>query len=212
MYGCRDGHKGQEAFDTSVFSVDLVEKLAKFAFELAAARCKKVTCIDKSDTLDSHRLWRSVIKAKAKEYKGVKLEMLLADRALEKLIHSPSSFDVVLTPSILGDVFTAAASSLANASNLMPISNLGATRFGIYTVYGGVQTNIAGTDTVNPIGAILAASMMLSASFNMHKEMFAIEAAIKAVFKMDAGTRDLPVRHHLSCSNFTNEICNKILS
>jgi len=210
--GYRDGKYGQEAFDTTVYSISEIERLARFAFDLASARCKKVASIDKGDTLDSHKLWNATVKRVAKQYKGVKLETLYGERAFERLIQSPSSFDVVLTPSLLGDLFTATASSLASTQNLRPVSLIGATRFGIYTVGHDTQDDLTGTDTANPVGAILAASMMLSASFNMHKEMFSIESAVKAAFKKGLGTMDLPATRKIGCQKLTEEIALRVLN
>jgi len=210
--GYRDGKTGQEAYDTLVYSISEVERLARFAFDLASARIKKIASIDKGETLDSHKLWNATVKRIAKQYKGIKLETLTGERAIERLIQSPASFDVVLAPGLLGDLFTAAASSLASTPNLAPVSHIGATRFGIYTVGHGAEEELTGTDTANPVGAILAASMMLSASFNMHKEMFSIENAVKATLKKGLGKMNLPATKKVGCQKLTEEIALRVLN
>lgn len=210
--GYRDGKMGQEAYDTTVYSISEIERLARFAFDLASARVKKVASIDKADSLDSHKLWNATVKRIAKQYKGIKLETLTGERALERLIQTPASFDVVLAPNLLGSLFTASATSLASTPNLAPVSHIGATRFGIYTVGHGAQEELKGTDTANPIAAILAASMMLSASFNMHKEMFSIENAVKSALKKGLGTMDLPASKRIGCQKLTEEIALRVLN
>lgn len=211
--GYRDGAFGQEAYDTEVYSIYEVERIAKIAFELAMTRNKKVTSVDKANVLDSSRLWRATVERIAKGYPEVRLEHMLVENCAMQLIKEPSEFDVILTSNIFGNILSNEASMLTGSIGLLPSSSLGAGNIGLYEPIHGAAPDIAGKDEVNPIATILATAMMLSTSLKLVKEALAIETAVHKVLSKGLRTKDIANgKKYVSCSRMTEEIALAILN
>ena len=211
--GYRDGTFGQEAYDTEVYSIYEVERIAKIAFELAMTRSKKVTSVDKATVLDSSRLWRATVERVAKSYPEVTLEHMLVDNCAMQLIKEPSQFDVILTTNLFGNILSNEASMLTGSIGLLPSSSLGAGNIGLYEPIHGAAPDIAGNDEVNPIATILAAAMMLSTSLKLVKEAHAVENAVRKVLAKGLRTKDISGgKKYVSCSRITEEIALAILN
>ena len=92
-----------------------------------AARRARLTSIDKSNVLETSRLWREVTHARhgAAEFPDVELEHMLVDAAAMHLIRRPRDFDVLVTENMFGDILTDEASMLAGSLGLLPSASLG---------------------------------------------------------------------------------------
>ena len=211
--GQRRTERGQEAYDTEIYSVAEVERIAKTAFELAMTRRKKVTSIDKANVLETSRLWRATVDFVAKNYPEVTVEHMLVDNCAMQLVKNPSQFDVMLCPNMFGDILSDEAAMITGSIGLLPSSSLGEGTTGLYEPIHGSAPDIAGTDTANPIATILAAAMMLSSSFNLTKETLAIQNAIDKV--LNAGYRTADIHSSgtkkVSCSKMGELIAMEIL-
>jgi 3-isopropylmalate dehydrogenase len=181
----------EEAFDTEVYSVREVERIARRAFDLARERRRAVTSVDKANMLESSRLWRETVAEVARGYPDVSLENMLVDAAAMQLIRNPASFDVILTTNMFGDILTDEAGALTGSIGLLPSASLGDGNFGLYEPIHGSAPDIAGKGMANPVGTVLSAAMMLRYSFGMEAEAAAVEKAVAAVF--DAGFRTVDV-------------------
>lgn len=181
----KDGEKA--AYDTTMYSVSEVERVAKVAFDMARKRRKKVTSVDKANVLESSRLWREVVERVAKDYPDVEFSNMLVDNCAMQLVRNPSQFDVIVTENLFGDILTDEASMITGSIGMIPSSSLGATTLGMYEPIHGSAPDIAGQNKANPIATILSAAMMLRYSFDMDKEADNIEAAVQKV--LDEGYR-----------------------
>lgn len=211
--GFRQGKNGQEAFDTEVYSINEIERIAKLAFEIAMGRRKKVTSVDKANVLDSGRLWRATVSRVAESYPEVRLEHMLVDNCAMQIVRDPSQFDVLLCPNMFGDILSDEAAMITGSIGLLPSSSLGTTKPGLYEPIHGSAPDIAGTDTANPIATVLAAAMMLSSSIGLTQETATIEKAINAV--LDKGYRTPDIWSNgckkVSCSKMGELIALEIL-
>ena len=119
MYFGEKGRKqtdmGEAAYDVEQYSVKEVERIARTAFEIAMKRNKHVTNVDKQNVLESSRLWRSVVLEVAKDYPEVTLDHLYIDNATMQLIMRPTTFDVIVTGNIFGDILSDEASQLTGS-------------------------------------------------------------------------------------------------
>lgn len=183
--------KKDEAYDTEIYSVQEIERIARVAFDMARTRRKVVTSVDKANVLETSRLWRATVEKVAADYPDVTLRHILVDNCAMQLVKNPSQFDVLLCPNMFGDILSDEAAMITGSIGLLPSSSLGAGTLGLYEPIHGSAPDIAGTDTANPIATVLAAAMMLRSSFNMHKEAKAIEDAIGAVLEQGYRTADI---------------------
>ncbi len=212
--GYRDGEYGQEAYDTEVYSITEIERIAKIAFDLAMTRRKKVTSVDKANVLESSRLWRATVARVAKEYPEVELENMLVDNCAMQIVKNPSQFDVMLCPNMFGDILSDEAAMATGSIGLLPSSSLGATKRGLYEPIHGSAPDIAGKNVANPIATVLAAAMMLATSFNLTAETLALENAIKSVLNQGYRTPDIYSigNKKVSCSKMGELIALAVLN
>ena len=195
MYFGEKGRKqtdmGEAAWDTEMYSVEEVKRIARSAFDIAMKRKKKLTNVDKQNVLESSRLWRSVVLEVAKEYPEVELDHLYVDNASMQLIMRPSTFDVIVTSNIFGDILSDEASQMTGSIGMLPSASLGKGSLGMYEPVHGSAPDIAGKDIANPIATILSGAMMLKYSFGLAEEANAIENSVTKVLDEGYRTADI---------------------
>lgn len=194
--GCETLSDGnQRAFSTMVYETYEVERIFRLAANAARLRRKKLTMVDKANVLEASRLWRRVCaKIAQEEYSDLEYEVVLVDSMAMHLISRPTSFDVVVTSNMFGDILTDEASMLPGSLGMLPSASLGAGGPGLYEPIHGSAPDIAGKGIANPLATILAVAMMLRHSCALNAEAEAIEAAVKAVLAAGHRTADLVPR------------------
>jgi 3-isopropylmalate dehydrogenase len=185
----KDGER--VGINTEVYREHEIERVAHRAFQLAKIRRRKVTSVDKANVLESSRLWREVVSRVAQSYPDIELDNLYVDNCAMRLIDRPTSFDVLLTTNMFGDILSDEAAMLTGSIGLLPSASLGE-QHALYEPIHGSAPDIAGRNRANPIAAIASAAMMLRHSFHMETEAQAIETAIVKVLKRGHRTPDLP--------------------
>src|SRR5579862_9597349 len=178
------------AVDTMRYTEPDVERIARVAFESARARHKKVTSVDKANVLDCSRLWRDVVSRISKDYPDVQLSHMYVDSAAMALVSRPTSFDVLLTENMFGDILSDQAGSVVGSLGMLPSASIGG-RVGLYEPVHGSAPDIAGRAIANPLGAILSAAMLLRHSFQLEEEAAAVESAVRESLAKGARTRDI---------------------
>ncbi|NLK66673.1 MAG: 3-isopropylmalate dehydrogenase, partial [Campylobacteraceae bacterium] len=113
------------AFNTMIYTVEEIERIAKVAFEAALKRHKKVTLVDKANVLETSQLWREVVTKMAKKYEDVRLDFMYVDNAAMQLIRDPKQFDVLLTENLFGDILSDEASMICGSIGLLPSASIG---------------------------------------------------------------------------------------
>lgn len=187
--GRKDG--GRTAYDTMIYTVPEIERVLRVAFELARRRRKQVTSVDKANVLESSRLWRETAERVAKEYPDIAFDNTLVDACAMFLIRRPSSFDVIVTGNMFGDILTDEASMLAGSMGMLPSAALAEGTFGLYEPIHGSAPKYTGMDIANPIATILSTAMLLRYSLQLEEEANAVEAAVDRVLERGLRTRDI---------------------
>lgn len=185
--GLKNTEHGPAAYDVESYSEMEVRRIAKIAFDMAMKRNKKVTSVDKSNVLESSRLWRRVVIEVSKDYPEVELDHMYVDNASMQVIRNPRQFDVILTTNLFGDILSDEISMLTGSIGLLPSASLGGTGRGLFEPIHGSAPDIAGKGIANPIATILSAGMMLRFALNLKEEADLIETAINRV--LDGGHR-----------------------
>ena len=176
--------------NTMRYTEDEIRRVVKKAFEIAMKRRKKLTSVDKSNVLEVSGLWKEIVEEESKNYPEVELEHLYVDNCAMQIVRRPSSFDVIVTGNIFGDILSDEAAVITGSLGMLPSASLGE-RYALYEPVHGSAPDIAGKGIANPIATILSVSMMLRYSFNLEKEAQAIEKAVEKTLEKGYRTPDI---------------------
>ena len=182
------GRKDGTAFDTCVYSVEEIERIAEVAFKFAR---RKVTSVDKANILETSRLWREVVSGMAKDH-DVQFEHLLVDNAAMQLVSRPTDFDVILTENMFGDILSDEAAMLTGSIGMLPSASVGEPGTpGLFEPVHGSAPDIVGSGTANPLAMFGSVAMMLRYGLGRESEAARIESAIDTALEAGLRTPDL---------------------
>ncbi len=198
------------ALDTSIFTRRGIERVAHYAFKLAASRQKKLTNVTKSNTLIyTLSYWDQVISEVAREYPEVQLEKMYVDAASANFVLHPEYFDVILTTNMIGDILSDLGGAIMGSLGLGGSGNLNPENDypSMFEPIHGSAPDIAGKNIANPIGQIWSGALML----DHLQEKSAAAHLLQAINRLTAGnlcTRDLGGK--ATTSQITETIINLI--
>lgn len=174
-------------------------------------RNKKVCSVDKANVLESSRFWRETLCEVAKDYPEVKLSHMYVDNCAMQIVRNPTEFDVIVTSNMFGDILSDEASVISGSIGMLASASVGEGGFGLYEPVHGSAPDIAGTNTANPLAAILSAAMMLRTSLNEPEAAKAIEKAVEEALKENR-TADIYTNgtNKLSCNEMGSLVCSLI--
>ncbi len=161
----RKGTPNEVATQGSVNTRMGVERCVRYAFELARTRARRhVTLVHKTNVLTfAGDLWERTFHAVAAEYPDTETAYNHVDAACIYFVQDPHRYDVVVTDNLFGDILTDLGGAVSGGIGLASSANLNPARTGpsMFEPVHGSAPDIAGTDTANPIAAILSAALML---------------------------------------------------
>ncbi len=187
------GHRHAVAVQTSVFTRQGVEQVARYAFELAQKRRGRVTNVTKSNAVQ-HSLvfWDQVVKEVSEDYPDVGYDFLYVDAAAMKFIQEPRRFDVIVTTNLFGDILSDLGAAMMGSIGIAASGNINpdTSRPSMFEPFHGSAPDIAGQGIANPVGAIWAGAMMLD-HLGEREAANLVLSAITQVLKEGIKTPDL---------------------
>ena len=181
---------GNTAYDTCVYTREEIERIVRLAYEYAMKRRKKVTVVDKANVLATSRLWREVANEIAPQFPEVETEFMFVDNATMRLIQWPTSFDVMVTENMFGDILTDEGSVITGSMGLLPSASIGV-HTSLFEPIHGSWPQAAGQNIANPLATILSAAMMFEYAFGLFEEGALIREAVNASMAANVCTPDI---------------------
>jgi tartrate dehydrogenase/decarboxylase/D-malate dehydrogenase len=186
------GSEREIVIQETVMSRTGVDRVLKFAFELARTRPrKKLTSATKSNGISiTMPYWDERVEAMAKAYPDVSVDRFHIDILTAHFVQRPQAFDVVVASNLFGDILSDLGPACTGTIGIAPSANLNPTRQwpSLFEPVHGSAPDIAGRGIANPIGQIWSAALMLD--FLGHRE--AHDAIVQAIERVLAAGADAP--------------------
>jgi tartrate dehydrogenase/decarboxylase/D-malate dehydrogenase len=190
-------HQGlaqEVGIETSVFTRQGVERVVRYAFELAESRRGLVTSATKSNASRyGYVLWDEICGEVAAEHPGIRYERVLVDALAARMVRSPESLDVVVASNLFADILTDLAAAIQGGMGMAASANIapGANGTpGLFEPVHGSAPDIAGQGIGNPCGAIWSTVLMLE-HLGETRPAGRVLAALEEVCSEGPRTRDI---------------------
>lgn len=179
--------RDETAVDSMVITRTGTERIARYAFQLAAdrraerdagrrgARDSHVTCVDKANVFKSMAFFRQVFDGVAAEH-DIAADHAYVDAMSLYLVRRPETYDVMVTENMYGDILSDLGAGLVGGLGMAPSGDIGQDA-AVFQPSHGTAPDIVGQGIANPTGTILSAAMMLRWLGHRHDDTSAIEAA-----------------------------------
>lgn len=188
----RRGTPHEVANETSVNTAFGIERVVRYAFDLAERRRRKLTLVHKTNVLvHAGGMWKRIVDAMATEHPEVDVDYLHVDAATIFLVTNPSRFDVIVTDNLFGDILTDLAGAVTGGIGLAASGNInpdGAFPSMFEPVHGSAP-DIAGTQKADPTAAILSVALLLD-----HLGLESESARVTRAVEDDIAARDATPR------------------
>ncbi|MBB1152965.1 MULTISPECIES: tartrate dehydrogenase [Amycolatopsis] len=158
------GRPDEFVLQESVFTRVGVERIIRYAFELARTRSQHVTSATKSNGLiHSMPYWDEIFAEVAARYPDVRAEQCHVDALAARMVQAPDRLDVVVASNLFGDILSDLAAAITGGLGMAPSGNINPSgEFpSMFEAVHGSAPDIAGQGIANPVAQILAAAMLL---------------------------------------------------
>lgn len=203
-----------EIVDGVVQSIKLItedasRRVAEFAFKYTREnKRRKLTAVHKANIMRmSDGLFLRCCRDTAEKFPDVKFEEKYLDTVCLNMVQDPAKYDVLVMPNLYGDILSDMCAGLVGGLGLTPSGNIGINGALFESVHG-TAPDIAGQDKANPTALLLSAVMMLRYMELTDYANRIEKAAFDTIREAKYLTGDLG--GNAKCSEFTNEICNKL--
>ncbi|MYW91282.1 tartrate dehydrogenase [Amycolatopsis rubida] len=158
------GRPDEFVLQESVFTRVGVERIIRYAFDLARTRSRRVTSATKSNGLiHSMPYWDEIFAEVAARYPDVRAEQCHVDALAARMVQAPDRLDVVVASNLFGDILSDLAAAITGGLGMAPSGNINPSgEFpSMFEAVHGSAPDIAGQGIANPVAQILAAAMLL---------------------------------------------------
>ena len=188
------GLPNEVAMEISTFTRSGVERVHRFAFDLASKRPRKhLTLVTKSNAQRHGMvLWDEVFYEVARDFPKVKTDRILVDAATTRMVLRPEAIDVMVASNLHADILSDLAAALSGSLGIAPTANLNPERKfpSMFEPIHGSAFDITGKGVANPIATFWTASMMLE-HLGEAKAAARLMKAVEAVCAQRIFTPDL---------------------
>jgi len=201
------------AEDIMKYSTKQINRILRYSLKLASQRNKKLCIVDKSNVLNTSKLWRSCSLMIRDEYPDVEVEYQYVDSMSYFLIKQPTKYDVIVTANLFGDILSDEAAILSSSLGMLPSMSLNDYNCGLYEPVHGSAPDIEGQGIANPTGTILSLAMMLRQLGQTDYAKY-IEKSISNVLSRNCFTKDInpsTTQKSLTTSEFGDEVVNEFI-
>ncbi len=158
------GFPDELAVQEAVFTRVGVDRIVRFAFDLARERGGHLTSATKSNGIvHTMPFWDEVVREVAADSADVEWNQLHIDALAARVVSDPAGLDVVVASNLFGDILSDLTAATAGSLGLAPSANLDPTREhpSMFEPVHGSAPDIAGQGIANPVAAVWSAAMML---------------------------------------------------
>jgi tartrate dehydrogenase/decarboxylase/D-malate dehydrogenase len=188
------GFPDEIAVQESVFTRVGVDRIVRFAFDLARERGGHVTSATKSNGIvHTMPFWDEIVREVAADYADVEWNQLHIDALAARVVSDPVSLDVVVASNLFGDILSDLTAAAAGSLGVAPSANLDPTREhpSMFEPVHGSAPDIAGQGIANPVAAVWSAAMMLDHLGHAEAAAQVMRAVEASLADPDTRTRDL---------------------
>ena len=202
-----EGTPREIVIQETVMSRHGIDRVQKFAFELAQSRPKKhLTSATKSNGISiTMPYWDERFEANAQAYPDVRIDQFHIDILTAHFVQHPDWFDVVVASNLFGDILSDLGPACTGTIGIAPSANLNPDRTfpSLFEPVHGSAPDIAGKGVANPIGQIWSASLMLD--WLGHRDAAAaVMRAIEGV--LEAGPKNAPLTRDVGGTAMTTDL------
>ncbi|MDY6905777.1 MAG: 3-isopropylmalate dehydrogenase [Thermodesulfobacteriota bacterium] len=183
----KQGTPDEVAIQESVNTRKGVERCIRFAFEYARKRnkAKKLTLCGKTNVLTyAFDLWERTFYEVAKDYPDIETDYAHVDAICMWMVKNPEWFDVIVTDNMFGDIITDLGAMIQGGMGVAAGGNINPEGVSMFEPIGGSAPKYTGQGVINPIAAVMAASLMLE-HLGENDAASTIEAAVMKTIKND---------------------------
>ncbi len=159
------GHPLEAATDVSLMTRAGVERIMRFAFNLARSRPRKLLTVITKSNAQRHAMvmWDEIAAQIAKEFPDVTWDKELVDASTARMINRPASLDTIVATNLHADILSDLAAALAGSLGIAPTGNVDPERRypSMFEPIHGSAFDIMGKGLANPIGTFWSAVMLL---------------------------------------------------
>ncbi len=158
------GPDEQLAVQTAIFTRRGIDRITRYACDLAASRRGRLISATKSNgIIHTNPFWDEVVADVAADYPGITLEKVLADALAARLVLAPQSVDVIVGSNLYGDILSDLAAALAGSIGVAASGNINPSGSApsMFEPVHGSAPDIAGRGIANPVGQLNTAVLML---------------------------------------------------
>lgn len=201
--------RGEMAYQIGVLSRKGCERIAKFAFDYAKRKNKRLAAIDKANIIESYSFWREIVEKAAKEHNGVEYEFNLIDAAVMNFIRQPEKYQIILAPNMFGDILSDLGTILQGGLSFAARGNINPEGISMFEPIHGSAQKLKDKGIVNPIATIWAGALMLD-TIGQHKSSELVVRAMESVLK-DGRTRTQDLDGNNTTSEMGDAITDKLI-